>query len=89
MIVKNVEYSSAFKHQFNRLPKTIRGRSASTIKMLKENAFYPALRLHKLKGKLKGAWSVSVGKSYRIIFVLEGDGKILLTSIGTHGIYED
>lgn len=89
MIIQNVECSKDFRNQFNRLPKSIRARAVDSIIVLKENAFYPALRLHKLKGKLKGAWSISVAKNYRIVFIPKDNGKILLASIGTHSIYED
>jgi proteic killer suppression protein len=32
----------------------------------------PSNRLHKLKGKLKRFWSVSINMKYRVIFVFEG-----------------
>ena len=32
----------------------------------------PSLRLHPLKGKLKGFWSVTVSANWRIIFRFEG-----------------
>ncbi len=33
----------------------------------------PALRCHKLKGRLKGRYAVKLTVRYRLIFILEGD----------------
>jgi toxin HigB-1 len=34
-------------------------------------ASFPGLRLHQLKGKLRGTWSVSVSGNWRIVFRFE------------------
>lgn len=57
------------------------------LNLLAEDAFYPGLKTHKLKGKLEGSWSCSVGYDLRIIFEFvqhEGSEAILLEAIGTH-----
>jgi len=59
----------------------------NTLELLAEDAFYPRLRTHKLKGKLEGSWACSVGYDLRIVFSFvqyEGDEAILLETIGTH-----
>lgn len=89
MFVKSVHYNEAFKRQFLSLPKTVQKKACKIEKLFKENPFYPSLRLHKLKGKLEGLWSLSLNRKYRIIFKPVEDGVILLVSIGTHAIYED
>jgi len=57
--------------------------------LFKENPFHLSLRLHKLKGKLEGLWSISIDMKHRIIFKSLEDGVILFVSIGMHAIYED
>jgi len=57
-------------------------------KFSRKNPFYPSLRLHKLKGRLDGLWSLSIDLKYRIIFKVMDDGAILFVSIGLHAIYE-
>ena len=32
---------------------------------------HPSLRHHKLKGKLKNSWSISVTKSFRLIYMVD------------------
>ncbi|OGC82237.1 MAG: hypothetical protein A2V81_00580 [Candidatus Abawacabacteria bacterium RBG_16_42_10] len=58
-------------------------------KLFRSNPFHPSLRLHKLKGKLFGLWSISIDRRNRIVFKPLNDGVILFVSIGAHSIYED
>jgi addiction module RelE/StbE family toxin len=58
-----------------------------TLKALENNMFHPALKTHKLKGKLTGRWSCSVIYDLRIVFKIvefENAEAILLLTIGTH-----
>jgi len=60
---------------------------ADAMELLSLDAFCPALHSHKLHGKMKGAWSCSVGYDLRIIFEiqkLDGIEVIVLVDLGTH-----
>lgn len=55
------------------------------LQLLELNPNYPSLRLHKLKGRLKNLYSISVTLSYRITLsfaIIEG--AIVLIDIGAH-----
>jgi len=56
-----------------------------TLELLELDPTHPALRLHALKGRLKGLPSVSINISYRIVlqFLVEGRN-ILLINVGSH-----
>lgn len=56
-----------------------------TLKLLEINPNHPALRLHKLHGKLSELHSISINISYRIslIFLIEAD-KIIPIDVGSH-----
>ena len=56
-----------------------------TIYLLENNPYHPSLRLHKLQGKYKEFYSVSLDMEYRILidFVVI-DKKIYLLDIGSH-----
>ncbi len=88
MIVKKVLYSSKFAKEFRSLPKEIIGFAIKKETIFRENPLHPSLRLHPLKGKLKGLWSISITGSYRIIFERQENGDILFISIGKHDIYK-
>lgn len=44
---------------------------------------HPSLRLHKLKGKIKNLWSISITKSIRMVYVQEKD-EAYFVDVGTH-----
>lgn len=89
MQVKEIHYNEDFERQFLGLPKFVQRKACGKEKLFRENPFHPSLRLHKLKGKLSGLWSVSVDMKYRIIFKPLDNGVILFVSIGMHAIYEN
>jgi len=61
------------------------GQYEKTLKLLELNPQHPSLRLHELKGKLKGIQSVSINISYRITLELVvSDKDIILIDVGPH-----
>lgn len=89
MQIKEIHYNNQFEDQFLALPKTVQKKALKKEKLFRENPFHPSLRLHKLKGKLEGLWSISIDMKYRIIFKPLEDGVVLFISVGMHAIYED
>jgi len=89
MQIKEIHYNNQFEDQFLALPKTVQKKALKKEKLFRENPFHPSLRLHKLKGKLEGLWSISIDMKYRIIFKPLEDGVVLFISVGMHAIYEE
>lgn len=89
MKIKEIFYTINFKNQFKLLPEEVKKKAAKTEVLFRSNPFYPSLRLHKLKGRLAGAWSISIDQKYRIIFKPLENGDTLFASIGLHAIYYD
>lgn len=57
------------------------------LEAMEEDVFQPALRAHKLKGKLAPSWACSAGYDLRVIFELvehDEHEAILLEAVGTH-----
>lgn len=55
------------------------------LENLQNNPFNPALKIHKLKGKLSDFHACSLTYEYRIIcIIIVEDGQITLVDIGTH-----
>lgn len=46
--------------------------------------FNPVLKTHKLSGKLRNHWAISLTYEYRILFIIENDN-IYLTNLSSHG----
>ena len=77
-----IRRASAFARKHPELIK----QYEKTLKMLELNPFHQALRLHPLKGKLKGLHSVSINISYRITLeLIIHEESIVLINVGTHG----
>ena len=49
-----------------------------------EQMNFPGLDFHKLSGDLKGYYSVTVNKNWRVIFMFEGKDAILVNYIDYH-----
>jgi len=59
----------------------------AAMELMAVDVFHPALRAHKLKGKLAPSWACSAGYDLRVVFQLvmhEGREAILLEAVGMH-----
>ena len=57
------------------------------LERLKENP-RKELDAHKLKGKLKGKWSCSLGSDLRMVYEIDDKNKeIVVVAVGSHKIY--
>jgi mRNA-degrading endonuclease YafQ of YafQ-DinJ toxin-antitoxin module len=88
MQFKEIHYNDEFAKQFSALPKVVQKNACKKEAIFRNNPFHPSLRLHKLKGKLDGLWSISIDMKYRIIFKPLENGVALFVSVGVHAIYE-
>ncbi|NLG06357.1 MAG: type II toxin-antitoxin system mRNA interferase toxin, RelE/StbE family [Candidatus Pacebacteria bacterium] len=68
----------SFSQNFYRKLKNIKRRNPELFKKINsqlllfaENPRHPSLRHHKLKGKLQNSWSISVTKSFRLIYMVD------------------
>lgn len=72
--------------KFLRQHPDLLGQYEKTLKLLEINPHHPSLRLHALKGKLKGLHSVSINISYRLTLeMIIKDRDIILVNVGRHG----
>jgi len=85
----NIFYSPKFLKRLEGLPQEIIDLTAEKVMIFEKNPWHPSLRIHSLKGKLRGYWSISINKQYRIIFDHKENGDTLFLSIGKHDIYKN
>jgi toxin HigB-1 len=63
----------------------LRQQYLKTLELLRANPFHPSLRLHPLKGRMSGLYSVSINLSYRITLeLLIEDERITPVNVGDH-----
>ncbi len=81
-------YTKSYNKRASRFIKKhpdLLGQYEKTLKLLELNPSHPSLRLHELKGKLKGLHSVSINISYRITLeLLVSEKDIILVNVGPH-----
>jgi len=70
------------------LPITIKDIAEKQESIFRKNPFDARLKTHKLKGRLRGFLSFSIGHKYRIIFEFSKDKQtVYFHSAGDHDIY--
>jgi len=89
MIIKEIHYTSRFVKKLRKLPKHVTKQAILKEKIFRKDPLHPSLRLHELKGKFRGCWSISVSMNYRIVFKRQKNGDVLFVSIGTHDLYKN
>lgn len=82
----SIQYEESFIHNLKRLSKKdnlFRKKVVDKINLFINDKQHPSLRLHKLQGKLKDAWSISVDKSIRIL-IYQDEDELIFVDIGSH-----
>ncbi len=83
-IVTTASFMRNAKGFFRKHPE-LKKKFGEIVKKLQEDPFEPQLRLHPLKGKLQGLYSISITKSYRLTLTLEiRNSEIALIDVGSH-----
>jgi mRNA-degrading endonuclease YafQ of YafQ-DinJ toxin-antitoxin module len=71
----NIIYSPRFARDYKKLPDNIKDVAEENEIVFRKNPFDQRLKTHKLKGRLSGFLSFSIGHRHRIIFEFSQDGK--------------
>ncbi len=64
--------------------KTLIVQVNKQLKLFQLQPQHPSLRTHKLTGKMKNRWSISLSKSLRMIYILLESDEAYFIAIGTH-----
>ncbi|OGK34580.1 hypothetical protein A3A93_02600 [Candidatus Roizmanbacteria bacterium RIFCSPLOWO2_01_FULL_38_12] len=59
-------------------------RIVKQFALFKIDPKHRSLRVHKLSGRLKNYWSISISKDIRIIYLLRREDEAYFFDIGTH-----
>lgn len=68
-----------------RINPILRDSFRHAIQAFSENPFDPALRTHRLTGRLAGLWAFTVDEDCRVVFnFIDGGSAALLIDVGSH-----
>ena len=80
-------YAPSFLNRFKKLPKLLQEEVFEKISLFKDEKNHPSLKVHKLKGRLKGRYAFSINYTIRIVF-MKNKQEFHFLDIGDHNIYE-
>ena len=84
-----ITYSPKFAREYKKLPIAVKTIAEEQETVFRKNPFDLKLKTHKLKGRLNGFFSFSIGYKYRIIFEFSKDkNTVYFHSVGDHDIYQ-
>ncbi|OGG89265.1 hypothetical protein A2592_00165 [Candidatus Kaiserbacteria bacterium RIFOXYD1_FULL_42_15] len=73
-----------FVKQYKKLPEKVRQQFRDRLALWLENSEHPVLRVHALKGELRGYWSMNISGDYRVVYYFASAEEVVLALIGTH-----
>lgn len=80
-----ISYSAtrSFQKQYSKLPPKIQKSFKERLRLFLTDQSDPRLRIHPLRGKYRGYWSINVTGDVRALFRWEGETIVIFTFIGT------
>lgn len=79
-----IQYLPKFKKQYKKLPRLFQEQFDERLKLFLTDPTSPQLRVHPLKGKYAGYWSLNVNGDLRALYIMRGDSIIIFALIGSH-----
>lgn len=76
--------SKNFEKDFAKLPKRSKAQAIAALTLFVENPENPTLRVHPLKGKWVGHFSIDITGDARAIYFIVEKGLVRFVAIGSH-----
>jgi len=65
-----IQYLPKFKKQYKKLPKIFQAQFDERLQLFLIDPINPKLRVHPLKGKYAGYWSMNVNGDIRALYII-------------------
>lgn len=79
-----LRYLPKFKKQYKKLPAVQQAQFEQRLRLFIADPTDARLRLHPLKGRFAGYWSMNISGDLRALFYREGEDIVIFALIGTH-----
>jgi addiction module RelE/StbE family toxin len=79
-----IQYLPTFKKQYKKLPLKQQLQFDERLRLFVLDPTSPQLRVHPLKGKYRGYWSMNISGDLRALYLQDGDTLVIFALIGTH-----
>lgn len=85
--IARILYSSHFRRKFKKLDAGLAREVTESEKLFREDCFHSSLDTHKLAGKLRGFFSFSITRKYRILFQFLSANEVYFVDVDDHDMY--
>jgi addiction module RelE/StbE family toxin len=82
----NIQYLPKFKKQYKKLPKKFQEQFDERVQLFIVDPTAPKLRVHPLKGKFAGYWSMNVNGDIRALYIFQKETLIIFALIGSRSV---
>ena len=79
-----IQYTPKFKKQYKKLPQKFQNQFDDRLRIFVADPTNPQLRIHQLKGKFTGYWSMNINGDFRALYLKKGGELVIFALIGTH-----
>ena len=79
-----IQYLPKFKKQYKKLPKKFQEQFDERLQLFLTDPIAPKLRVHPLKGKFAGYWSMNVNGDIRALYLIQNETIVIFALIGSH-----
>lgn len=79
-----IQYLPKFKRQYKKLPEKFQEQFDERLRLFLIDPTLPKLRVHPLKGKFAGYWSMNINGDIRALYILQGETIVIFALIGSH-----
>ena len=79
-----IRYLPKFKKQYKKLPTKMQTQFDERVQLFAIDPTSPKLKVHPLKGKYAGYWSMNLSGDLRALYIMDGDTIVIFALIGTH-----
>jgi len=79
-----IRFRLKFKKQYKKLPEQFQQRFDERLRLFVVDRTDGRLRVHPLKGKYAGYWSMNVSGDLRALYLEQGETVVIFALIGTH-----
>ena len=80
----NIQYLPKFKKQYKKLPQKFQLQFDERLNPFLTDSIDSRLRIHPLKGKYAGYWSMNINGDIRALYIIQDETLIIFALIGSH-----
>lgn len=85
----DIYFKPTFVRHYKRLDPALQIEVEEKLALFRDPENHAQLKVHKLKGRLRGRYSFSVNYKTRIVFVYLSKREVVLLAVGDHDVYKD